>query len=44
MDMMEILRKLGNPNKDYRTSSPDTILFLNYLELGMDLAFTNGGD
>ncbi len=42
--MIEILRILGNPNKDYRISNPDTILFLNYLELGMDLAFTNGGD
>lgn len=41
--MIDILFVLGNPNKDFRESKSSTI-FLNYLELGFDLAFTLGGE
>jgi len=41
--MIDILRTLGNPNKDYRDSKTTT-LYLNYLELGLDLAFSSGGE
>jgi len=41
--MIDVLFILGNPNKDFRDSKTSTI-FLNYLELGFDLAFSKGGE
>ena len=41
--MIDILFILGNPNKDFRDAKTSTI-FLNYLELGFDLAFSKGGE
>jgi Uncharacterised protein family (UPF0183) len=41
--MISVLSSLGNPNKDFRDSKSSTI-FLNYLELGFDLAFSDGGE
>jgi hypothetical protein len=37
--MIDVLFILGNPNKDFRDGKTSTI-FLNYLELGFDLAFS----
>lgn len=39
--MIDVLAALGNPNKDFRD---DSMIFLNYLELGMDLGFNDYGD
>ena len=41
--MIDVLATLGNPNKDYRDKET-SMIFLNYLELGLDLGFSNGGD
>ncbi len=37
--MIDVLFILGNPNKDFRDGKTSTI-FLNYLDLGFDLAFS----
>lgn len=36
MPLAEVIQKLGNPNKEY---FKDSQLFLNYLELGLDILF-----
>lgn len=41
--MIDLLFILGNPNKDFRDVKTTTV-FLNYLELGFDLAFSQGGE
>lgn len=41
--MIDVLSLLGNPNKDYRHKDT-TMIFLNYLSLGIDLGFSNGGE
>jgi hypothetical protein len=41
--MMDVLRKLGNPNKERSregTAGKPSLLFLNYLEFGLDLGFS----
>lgn len=38
MPLMEVLQRLGNPNKEYYSGSK---LFLNYLELGLDILIEN---
>ena len=42
-NLLDILRKLGNPNKEFQRSkstSKHALHFLNYLELGIDLGFS----
>ena len=36
--MMDVLRLLGNPNKEYYK---DDCMFMNYLELGFDLMISS---
>ena len=38
MPLTEVIQRLGNPNKEYYSGNK---LFLNYLELGLDLMFDN---